>query len=443
MMFSRKQLVSLIVPLIVEQVFLGTIGIADMLMVAPVGEVAISGISLVNSINMLFHSVFSALAAGGSILCIQYLGKGDDKNANSVAKQLLILSVTLAVILGLCCCLGNQFLLKSIFGNAEPQVLKEAVTYFYLSALAYPCIMLFDSCSALFRGMGESRISLAGSVVTCLTNIVLNAALIYGMGWGVFGAGLASLLAKGIGGGFLLICLGMGERSVGLRKFAGLPRESFIVRNIMRLAVPMALEDGIFHVGKLLVQGVVTSYGTTAIAANAVSNVITLFSILPGQAICLAVTTVIARCVGAGDYEQAKYYNKKLILLTHIGMAITIFIVFITLPFILKVYNLSEAASEATRHIIWFHGFCAILIWAESFTLPATFRACGDAKACMIISTVSMWIFRVGASYILGKNLGLGVFGVWVAMIIDWAFRSLLFGIRYFSGKWKKHALVS
>ena len=99
MMFSRKQLVSLIVPLIVEQVFLGTIGIADMLMVAPVGEVAISGISLVNSINMLFHSVFSALAAGGSILCIQYLGKGDDKNANSVAKQLLILSVTLAVIL--------------------------------------------------------------------------------------------------------------------------------------------------------------------------------------------------------------------------------------------------------------------------------------------------------------------------------------------------------
>lgn len=181
MMFSRKQLVSLIVPLIVEQVFLGTIGIADMLMVAPVGEVAISGISLVNSINMLFHSVFSALAAGGSILCIQYLGKGDDKNANSVAKQLLILSVTLAVILGLCCCAGNQFLLKSIFGNAEPQVLKEAVTYFYLSALAYPCIMLFDSCSALFRGMGESRISLAGSVVTCLTNIVLNAAL--SMGW--------------------------------------------------------------------------------------------------------------------------------------------------------------------------------------------------------------------------------------------------------------------
>ena len=162
--------------------------------------------------------------------------------------------------------------------------------------------------------------------------------------------------------------------------------------------------------GKVLVLSLVSTFGTYAIAANAVSNVITLFSILKGQAICLAVTTVIARSVGAGDYEQAKYYNKKLILLTHIGMAITIFIVFITLPFILKVYNLSEAASEATRYIIWFHGFCAILIWAESFTLPATFRACGDAKACMII---------------------------------DWAFRSLLFGIRYFSGKWKKHALVS
>jgi len=442
MMFSRKQLVYLIVPLIVEQVFLGTIGIADMLMVAPVGEVAISGISLVNSINMLFHSVFSALAAGGSILCIQYLGKGDDRNANSVAKQLLILSVTLAVILGLCCCLGNQFLLKSIFGNAEPQVLKEAVTYFYLSALAYPCIMLFDSCSALFRGMGESRISLAGSVVTCLTNIVLNAALIYGMGWGVFGAGLASLLAKGIGGGFLLICLGTGGRSVGLRKFAGLPRESFIVRNIMRLAVPMALEDGIFHVGKLLVQGVVTSYGTTAIAANAVALTVADFIQMPAYAVGLGMTTVVGQCIGAERKKEAQFYASHILFVSFLleaGLAVA---AYVWSGQITGFYRLTEETAAVARQLICFHSLICGVTWVFAFNIPCVLKASSDVNFVLGISIFSMWTFRVGCSYLFREFLTVGVLGVWMAMGLDWAFRGMIFYLRMRSGKWMEKKFI-
>ena len=160
------------------------------------------------------------------------------------------------------------------------------------------------------------------------------------------------------------------------------------------------------------------------------------------MAISLAVTTVIARCVGAGDYEQVKYYNRKLMVITYVCMAATVFFIFSILPLIIKAYNLSDVTARATEQIIHFHGISAILIWPISFTLPATFRASGDAKACMYISILSMWIFRIAFSYVLGKYMGLGVFGVWVAMVIDWVFRALCFVIRYFKGTWRKSVIV-
>lgn len=214
------------------------------------------------------------------------------------------------------------------------------------------------------------------------------------------------------------------------------------VKKILSVGVPNGLENSMFQLGKILVLSLVSTFGTYAIAANAVSNAIALFQILPGMAINLAVTTVIARCVGAGDYDQVRYYNKRLLIITHIGVAVMVFGVFAILPLILKAYHLSDVTAEVTRQIIYFHGLSAIVIWPASFTLPSTFRASGDAKACMIISMVSMWIFRIVFSYILGKYLGLGVFGIWVAMVVDWAFRALCFIIRYFRGGWKKQALV-
>lgn len=442
MMFSRKQLVHLIVPLIVEQIFLGTIGIADMLMVAPVGETAISGISLVNSINMLFYSVFTALAAGGGILCIQYLGKGDEPNANSTARQLLRISVLISSALAAFCCAGNSFLLHGMFGNAETAVLKEAVTYFYLSALSYPCLMLFDACSSLFRGMGESQLSLAGSVVTCLSNVVLNAIFIYGLQWGVFGVGFASLLAKGAGAAFLLLCFGRGNRAIGFRKFAGLPNEFFIVKNIMRMAVPMALEDGIFHVGKLLVQGVVTSYGTTAIAANAVALTVADFIQMPAYAVGLGMTTVVGQCIGADRKKEATYYSGRILAVSFLLEAVLSVAVFLLADPITGVYRLTAETAAVTRQLIRFHSLICGTVWVFAFNIPCVLKASSDVNFVLVVSICSMWIFRVCCSYLFRECLTVGVLGVWMAMGLDWTFRAIVFSLRMRSGKWMEKKFI-
>ena len=442
-MFSNKMIAGILIPVVLEQLLNSIMGTADTMMVSNIGSAAISAVSLVDSINILVIQAFSALAAGGAIVCSQYIGQQNKKMANESARQVLFIITAISIAVSVLCLGFKKPLLRLIFGSVEADVMRASETYFFYTAISFPFIAAYDSAASIFRAQENTKGPMLISMISNAMNIVGNAIMIWIFHMGVAGAAISTLVSRIFCAVVVLIQLRKDRQPIVVRDYLKIRPDWAMIRRILGIGIPSGVENSMFQLGKVLVLSLVSTFGTYAIAANAVSNVITLFSILPGQAICLAVTTVIARCVGAGDYEQAKYYNKKLILLTHIGMAITIFIVFITLPFILKVYNLSEAASEATRHIIWFHGFCAILIWAESFTLPATFRACGDAKACMIISTVSMWIFRVGASYILGKNLGLGVFGVWVAMIIDWAFRSLLFGIRYFRGKWKKHALVS
>ena len=215
-----------------------------------------------------------------------------------------------------------------------------------------------------------------------------------------------------------------------------------MIRKILGIGVPNGLENSMFLLGKIIVLSLVSTFGTYAIAANAVSNVIASFQVLPGMAIALAVTTVIARCVGAGDYGQVKYYTKKLLCITYACMVVTNVIIVLVLPLILKAYDLSSQTAEVTTDIVIFYAVCCVLIWPLAFTIPATFRASGDAKMCMVISVVSMWIFRIIFSYILGKYMGMGVFGVWVAMIIDWVVRSICFIARYFSGKWKHQALT-
>ena len=164
--------------------------------------------------------------------------------------------------------------------------------------------------------------------------------------------------------------------------------------------------------------------------------------ILPGAAIGLAMITVVGQCVGAHDYKQAKMYAIKLMKITYISMfALDIFLLAIASP-LLGFYHLSPEASSTAWELIVCHTVCAVVFWPSSFTLPNALRAAGDVKFTMLTSIVSMWIFRIGLSYVLGAWLQLGVLGVWIAMTVDWVFRAALFIQRFLREKWKHHQVI-
>ena len=441
-LFSNRALTVLIVPLIIEQLLAVLVGMADSIMIASVGEAAVSGVSLVDNIMVLLINAFAALATGGAVVAGQYLGQNKTKEANRASNQLIWFITICAVVITAVIYICKSAILHGVFGKIDADVMGHANIYLLIVGASIPFMALYNGGAAIFRTMGNSKTPLMVSVVMNIINVSGNAILIYGFHCGTEGVAIPTLVSRVVAAVLIVVLLFSRKRTLYIEKTWKYRFEWCMVKKILRIGVPNGMENSMFQLGKIIVLSMVSAFGTYAIAANAVSNAVALFQILPGMAVSLAVTTVIARCVGAGDYEQVRYYLKKLMMITYGCLIITNILIFLVLPFILKAYNLSDLTARTAEKILLFHSISCVLIWPVSFTLPATFRSAGDAKMCMIISIISMWIFRIVFSYILGKYLGWGVFGVWVAMVIDWVVRCVCFVIRYFSGKWKQGAVV-
>lgn len=441
-LFDNKALISLIIPLLIEQLLAVLVGMADSVMIASVGESAVSGVSLVDQIMVLIINLFGALATGGAVVAGQYLGRKEEEEAQKSANQLVWFITFCAVGITLLVYLGRSFILHGVFGQIEPDVMGHANTYLLIVAASIPFIALYNGGAAVFRTMGNSKITMQISIIMNIINVVGNAVLIFGFHRGTEGVAIPTLVSRMVAAILVVVLLCNQSLTLHLEKTFRYRPDWGKIKRILGIGIPNGLENSMFQLGKVLVLSLVSTFGTYAIAANAVSNAVANFQILPGMAISLAVTTVIARCVGAGDYEQVHYYTKKLLAITYACMFATNAIIYFALPFIMRIYNLTEKTALVTEQILIFHSIACIIIWPVAFTLPATLRAAGDAKVSMVISISSMWIFRIGFSYLLGKFMGIGVFGIWVSMVIDWVFRSVLFVIRYAGGKWKSKRAV-
>ena len=436
-LFDNKALRALIIPLIIEQLLAILVGMADSIMIASVGEAAVSGVSLVDNIMVLFINAFGALAAGGAVISGQYLGQKSDKNACEASNQIVWFITIVAVgIMAIIYC-GKWFILHVVFGAIDADVMAHANTYLLIVSASIPFMALYNAGAAIFRAMGNSKVSMQVSIIMNLINIGGNAILIYGFHRGTEGVAIPTLISRVVAAVIITVLLTDQKRQLHISRSFHYRPDWRMIRRILSIGVPNGLENSMFQLGKIMVLSLVSTFGTYAIAANAVSNAVALFQILPGIALNLAITSVIAMCVGAGDYEQAHYYTKKLVGIVYVLIWIMNAVIFLLLPFILKAYHLSDLTAETTKQILYFHSISCMIVWPIAFSLPATLRAAGDAKVTMIISSASMWIFRIVFSYILGRYMGLGVFGVWVAMVIDWCFRAVFMMVRYHGGKWK------
>ena len=441
-LFSNRELANLIGPLVIEQLLAVFVGMADSIMVANVGEAAVSGVSLVDNIMILIINIFAALATGGAVVAGQYIGRKDEKSACKAATQLVWFVSLSAVAIMVLVYFGKDIILNQVFGHITAEVKGHADIYLLIVTASIPFIALYNGGAAIFRAMGNSQVSMRVSLLMNAINVTGNAILVFGLRIGTAGVAIPTLISRMVAAIVITVLLCNQTRILHIERTLKIRFDGRMIRKILAIGVPNGLENSMFQLGKILVLSLVSTFGTYAIAANAVSNAIALFQILPGMAISLAITTVISQCVGANDYEQVHYYLKKLLAIIYVAMVGTVALIFLALPLILKAYNLSDQTAAAATNIIHFHGISAMIIWPLSFALPAAYRAAGDAKACMYTSIVSMWIFRIGFSYLVGKYMGLGVFGVWVAMVIDWVVRAICFVIRYFNGKWKHGAIV-
>lgn len=440
-MFTTSYLKSLIIPLFFEQLLTITIGMADTIMVAAVGEASVSGISLVDSISNLFIQLFSAFATGGAVVASQFMGRKDRISACKAAKQLVYITIIFSGVISAVCLAGNRHLLALVFGSIEADVMSAAENYFIFIVISYPFLALCNSCNALCRSMGRSRITMTVSLVMNIINIGGNALLIYGAGLGTAGAGIASLASRVIGAAVMLVVVCNRKLEIHVDRLFHFEWNGMMARRILRIGLPSGIENSTFHIGKILVQSLISTFGTPSIAANAVINNLTSFANIPGSVIGMASITVIGQCCGARRFDQARYYARLLMVLTYAMMAITCLVFFIFTPQLSMLYNLSDEALalsvKCTRMLL----IQTALFWPLSFTLPNYLRAAGDARFTMGVAMTSMWACRVALAYLFAF-LGFGLYGACWAMVIDWYARIVFFLRRWLKGGWQEKTVI-
>lgn len=441
-MFSGAQLRRLITPLIIEQLLMMLVGMLDTVMVSKAGEAAISGVSIVNDANNLIIALLSALAGGGSVIVSQYLGYEDRENTQKSASQLVMISFVISLILGMLCFVFHASILHLLYSSIEADVYASAKAYFWITALSFPFLGIYNSVTALYRSMNHTKVTMWVSMLMNLINLVGNYICVYLMGMGAAGVAIPTLISR-IVAAIVMFALCMNKENpvyILLKDVFSFQKD--IIAKILSIAIPNGVENGLFQLGKVLVSTFVATYGTMQIAANGVTNSLSTLCYVTEMAMQLAVVTVVGQCVGANDYEQAKYYIRKMFIIGY-GLAIVDnLLLFVLSPYALKLYSLSGETMQIAETILSMECIAVSIMHVPAFVLPSCTRAAGDAKYTMYVGVISMFVARVFGAYMLGTVLGMGVVGTRIAMYIDWGVRIIFFVWRYFSGKWMNYRLV-
>ncbi len=438
MLYTNKDLRKLILPLVMEQFLTLLVGMADTIMISGVGEAAVSGVSLVDTINVLVINVFAAFGTGGAVVAGHFLGQKDGERACKAAWQTTIFSVSVALVVTVLFIGLHDGLLRLIFGNVEAAVMENAKDYLVITALSIAPLALYNSCAGMMRAMNDSKTTMWISMLMNVINISSNAILIYGVGMGTAGAAWATTISRLVAAVIIFCLMFRSGKEIHFNGQVTWRFEPEYIKRILYIGVPNSLENSMFQLGKILTISMVSTYGTYAIAANAVCNTLAAFNVLPGLAINNALLAVAAVCVGAGAYDQARYYTKKLMKLAMAFLAGMTVLIVLGGDWIVGFYNLSPEASELAVRVFTYHGIMAVFFWLPSFSLPNTLRAAGDVVWSMVIGIFSMWVFRLLFSWLLGTYFGLGLMGVWIAMTVDWIFRACCYLLRFRGHKWEK-----
>lgn len=436
--YSNADLRKLILPLIMEQLLAILVGMLDTVMISGVGEAAVSGVSLVDNINILVIQVFAALATGGAVVAGHALGQQNEEAAGRSAWQMVLFLLYTSVINTIVLIGGNKGILRAIFGQVEEEVMRSAATYLIITGFSICPLALYNGCAALFRAMGDSKTTMYISLLMNFMNLVGNAVLIFIFKLGVAGAAISTTISRTAAAGIIFYLLFRQGKAICFRNRVTARINIEQVKKILYIGVPNGLENSLFQLGKILLLSLVSTFGTSAIAANAVCGTVANFNILPGMAIGMAILSVTSYCIGAGDYEQARYYTKKLMRLTSVCMIGVSIIMILLCRKMLLLYHLTPETEELAVQVIRYHAFMCMFAWVPSFSLPNTLRAAGDVMWTMVIAIVSMWVFRIGTAYFFSNVFHLGLIGIWIAMTIDWMFRGICYEIRFHSGKWEK-----
>lgn len=443
MLFDNSMLFWLLLPIVIEQALSSLMGMVDTVMVSTVGSDALSAVALVNSINNLIIQIFSAMAAGAVIICSQYIGSGNKAESNRAAGQVVLTVLVISLLIMAFCIMGGERLLWFIFGTVEDSVMENALIYFLITAISYPFLALFSAGAAFYRASGNSRFPSKISAVSNIINVMGNTLFIYGFKWGVTGAAFATLLSRAFCSIVIFYYLRKPHQTIIVRNYLKIRPDIPLILTILAIGVPAGIENGMFQFGKLAVQSTVSTMGTMAISAQAMTDIFELVNGIFSNSVGIGLMTMVGQCIGAYRIEEAKYYVVKLMGIAQIGVLVSCLLVLAIAKPVTWLSSMEPEAAKMCFELVTAMTIIKPILWVGAFGLPYGFKAAGDVKFSMIVSVCSMWVFRVALGIFLVKTFHLGLTAVWIGIFVDWLVRAVIFTTRFASGKWLHDNLVT
>lgn len=441
-MFTNRMIRNLLIPVVLEQLLNSIMGTADTMMVSNVGSAAISAVSLVDSINVLVIQAFSALAAGGAIVCAQYIGQRNKEKANESARQVLFIITAISVAVSLICLVFQKPLLSLIFGSVEAEVMRASETYFFYTALSFPFIAAYDSAASIFRAQDNTRGPMLISMISNVMNIAGNAVMIWGFHMGVAGAALSTLISRIFCAVVVLIQLRKDRQEIVVRDYIRIRPNWSMIKRILGIGIPSGVENSMFQLGKLAIQSTVSTLGTAAIAAQAMTNILENLNGIAAIGVGVGLMTIVGQCLGAGRQDEAVYYIKKLCVIAEVIIIISCLGVFALTKPITILGGMEKESADMCFHMMMWITIVKPIAWIMAFIPGYGLRAAGDVKFSMITSCCTMWACRFCLCVFLIRRLGFGPMGVWIGMFADWTVRSIIFTWRFHSRKWLQHKVI-
>ena len=442
--WDNRSLFILIWPLVIEQLLAVAMGTVDTVMVSSVGEFAVSGVNIIDNINNLLIIAFTALSTGGAVVVSQYIGRRDSQKVNIASRQLFYIVTAVSLFIMIIALGIRQPIIRFFYGDIASDVMDASMIYFFITAMSYPFLAIYSASAALFRSAGNSKVTMRIAIIVNIVHVIGNYFFIYHLKIGITGAAISTLVSRIIAAIVLTIMLMKNRR--GPINLHGLFKINFnipIIKSILNIGIPSALESSMFQIGRLFTQRLFALFGTSAIAANAVTSVVNSISFMPGNAFGLALVTVVGQCVGAGDYAGAKRYANKLLRISWIIIIVMSGFIFVFLDPIIHLFSLSPEARELATSFIRVYCVTMAIGWTFSFALPCALRAAGDARYVMISAATTMWTVRVAGAYFLVYVVNAGPISVWLAMGADMIARSVFFLARWLSGKWQNKKVLA
>ncbi len=435
-MFSNRQLLLLLIPIIAEQFLTSLMGMADSMMVSTVGPAALSGVSLVDAVNLLVVQAFNAMATGGVIICSNYIGQKNLKKANDSARQVILVSLSISLFMTILGLIFRNGLLSLIFGEVEADVMEASQIYFLLTILSYPFVALAAASSAIFRAQSNTKLPMIIAIISNLLNVAGNAFLIYVAKMGVAGAATSTLISRIFNAVVLLALLRSDKNEISVRDYFKIRPHRHSIKKILAMGIPNGIENSMFQFGRLAIQSSVSTLTTITIAAQSMTVILENVNGVAGVGVGMGLMTITGQCLGAGRKDEAIYYTKKMIKWGYLAILISCLIAYaIARP----VTVLAGLPAESARMCIYMMGWITIakpILWAPSFITAYALRAAGDVKFSMIVATLTMWLCRVSLATYLIRVAHIGAMGVWIGMFCDWGIRAIIFTVRFLRGKW-------